>query len=119
MKFSIHARLEYTYSQNRKKTILPEPTGNIRNVEALQETANSVFTVNTVTECWRGYSIQCDNVAQTVNRPPTMQETQVRSLGQEDALEKEIATHSSILVWKIPWTEDPGWLLSTGSQSRT
>ena len=40
-------------------------------------------------------------------------------LGQEDALEKEIATHSSILVWKIPWTEDPGWLLSTGSQSQT
>lgn len=39
MKFSIHSRLEYTYNQNRKKTILPEPTGNILNVEALQETA--------------------------------------------------------------------------------
>ena len=41
---------------------------------------------------------------------------QVRSLGREDPLEKEIATHSSILPWKIPWTEEPGWLLSMGLQ---
>ena len=45
-----------------------------------------------------------------------MQETWVRSLGQEDPLEKEMATHSSILAWKIPWTEEPGGLRSTGSQ---
>ena len=45
-----------------------------------------------------------------------MQETQVRSLGREDALEEEMATHSSILDWEIPWTEDPGGLQSTGSQ---
>ena len=43
---------------------------------------------------------------------PAMQETQVRSLGREDPLEKEIATHSSILTWKIPWTEEPGGLYS-------
>ena len=43
-----------------------------------------------------------------------MQETQVQSLGQEDALEKEMATHSSILAWKIPWTEEPGRLQSVG-----
>ena len=55
-------------------------------------------------------------VAQTVKRLPTMWETRVRSLGQEDPLEKEMGTHSSILVWKIPWTEKPGWLLSMGSQ---
>ena len=47
-----------------------------------------------------------------------MWETQVRSLGQEDPLEKEIATHSSILAWRIPWMEEPGGLQSTGSQSR-
>ena len=41
---------------------------------------------------------------------PAMQETQVQSLGREDALEKEMATHSSILAWKIPWTEEPGRL---------
>ena len=47
-------------------------------------------------------------VAQTVKHLPTMWETQVLSLGQEDPLEKEMTTHSSILVWRIPWTEEPG-----------
>ena len=46
----------------------------------------------------------------------TMQETRVRSLSWEDPLEKEMATHSSILAWKIPWTEEPGRLQSMGSQ---
>ena len=55
-------------------------------------------------------------VAQTVKHLPTMRETGVRSLGREDPLEKEMATHSSILAWKIPWTEDPGRLQSMGSQ---
>ena len=50
---------------------------------------------------------------------PAMWETQVWSLGQEDPLEKEIATHSSILAWEIPWTEEPGGLQSMGSQSQT
>ena len=48
-----------------------------------------------------------------VERLPTTWETWVRSLGQEDPLEKEMATHSSILAWKIPWTEEPGRLQST------
>ena len=55
-------------------------------------------------------------MAQSVNNLPAMQETQVQSLGQEDPLENDMATHSSILAWEIPWTEDPGWLLSMGSQ---
>ena len=50
-----------------------------------------------------------------VKNLPAMQETQVQSLGQEDTLENEMATHSSILAWKIPWTEDPGGLQSMGS----
>ena len=54
-------------------------------------------------------------VAQMVKCLPTMQETWVRSLGWEDPLEKEMATHSSILAWEIPWTEDPGRLQSMGS----
>ena len=54
-------------------------------------------------------------MAQTVKRLPTMQETQVQSLGRDDLLEKEMATHSSILAWKIPWMEEPGRLLSMGS----
>ena len=55
-------------------------------------------------------------MAQTVKHLPTMQETQVQSLGQEDLLEKEMATHSSILAWKIPWTGKPGVLQSMESQ---
>ena len=55
-------------------------------------------------------------VAQTVKHLPTLRETQVRSLGQEDPLENEMASHSSILAWKIPGTEDPGRLQSMGSQ---
>ena len=49
-------------------------------------------------------------VTQTVKRLPTMQETRAQYLAQEDLLEKEMATHSSILAWKIPWTEEPGRL---------
>ena len=56
-------------------------------------------------------SILTPLVAQMVKRLPTMWETQVQSLGWEDLLEKEIATHSSTLAWKIPWTEEPGGLL--------
>ena len=55
-------------------------------------------------------------MAQTVKHLPTMQETQVQSLGQEDLLEKEMATHSIILAWKIPWMEEPGRLQSMGLQ---
>ena len=58
-------------------------------------------------------------VAQMVKNPSEVQETWVQSLGQEDPLEEGMATHSSILVWEIPWTEEPGGLQSTGSQSRT
>ena len=53
---------------------------------------------------------------QMVKRLPTMQETQIRSLSQEDALEKEMAIHSSTIAWKIPWLEEPGRLQSMGSQ---
>ena len=55
-------------------------------------------------------------MAQAVKNLPAMQETQVQSLDQEDPLEKEISTHSSILVWRIPWTEEPVELQSMGSQ---
>ena len=54
--------------------------------------------------------------AQLVKNLPAMRETWVRSLGREDPLEKEMATHSSILAWRIPWTEEPGGLQSMGSQ---
>ena len=54
--------------------------------------------------------------AQMVKNPPAMQETWVPSLGGEDPLEKHMATHASILAWRIPWTEESGGLLSVGLQ---
>ena len=62
--------------------------------------------------CLTGASL----VVQTVKNLPAMQETQGQSLGQEDPLEKGIAIHSSILAWRIPWTEKPGGLQSMGSE---
>ena len=56
------------------------------------------------------------SLAQTVKKPPVMQETWVQSLGWEDPLEKGMATYSSIITWRIPWTEEPGGLQSMGSQ---
>ena len=55
-------------------------------------------------------------VAQIIRNPPAMQETWARSLGRENPLEEDMATHSSILAWKIPWTKEPGGLQSIGSQ---
>ena len=85
-----------------------------------------VFTVFTSKREWREGEVQswCEFsrviwaslVAQMVKNLPAMQETQVRSLGQENPLEKGMATHSSILAWRIPKTEDPGELQSMGSQ---
>ena len=57
-------------------------------------------------------------MAQRLKRLPPVRETRVRSLGQEDPLEKEMVTHSSILAWRIPWTEEPGRLQSTESHSQ-
>ena len=56
-------------------------------------------------------------MAQILKNLPAVQKTEVGSLGQEDPLEKGMATHSIILAWKIPWTKEPGWLQSMGLQS--
>ena len=62
------------------------------------------------------YLVWASLVAQRLKHLPAMQETWVWSLGREDSLEKEMAPHSSIVAWRIPWTEEPGGLQSTGSQ---
>ena len=62
------------------------------------------------------FSYRSTSVAQMVKNLPAVQEIQVQSLGWEDLLEKGMATHSSILAWKIPWTEEPGGLQSMGLQ---
>ena len=68
--------------------------------------------------CVKGIHVKLDQslVVQMVRSLPTMRETWVRSLGWEDPLEKEMASRSSILAWKIPWMEEPGRLQSVGSQ---
>ena len=58
-------------------------------------------------------------MAQAVNNVPAMRETRVQSLGQEDPLEKGMAIHSSILAWRIPWTEEPGGLVHGVTKNRT
>ena len=63
------------------------------------------------------FSFWASLVAQMVKNPPAMQETRVQYLGWEDPLEKGMATHSSILAWKIPWTEEPGRAQAMGLQS--
>ena len=70
---------------------------------------------------WDGFKMalsmgRASLVAQTVKHMPTMPETRVQSLGWEDLLEKEMVTHSNILAWKIPWTEEPDRLQSMESQ---
>ena len=65
------------------------------------------------------YQLVASLMAQTIKYLPTLPETRVQSLGWEDLLEKEMATRSSILAWKIPWAEEPGRLQSMGSQSWT
>ena len=65
---------------------------------------------------WIGKAIGASLVAQQLKRLPGMRETRVRSLGREDPLEKEMATHSCTLAWRIPWMEEPGRLQSMGLQ---
>ena len=64
----------------------------------------------------RGAFLSYQLIAQLIKNLPTMQETQVQFLGQKDPLEKEMATHSSTLAWKIPWMEEPNRLQSMGLQ---
>ena len=84
-----------------------------------KETYNSNMTHKRVGFAGYRLLIWASLVAQRVKHLPAMQETWVRSLGQEDPLEKEMATHSSTLAWKIPWTEKPARLQSMGLQRVT
>ena len=85
-------------------------------IKKLLENKIKINTIYNSVKNIKYIGIRASLVAWTVKRLPTMRETRVRSLGQEDPLEKEMATHSSIHAWKIPWTEEPGGLQSMGSQ---
>ena len=82
----------------------------------LKEAISLVFSRAGWIESGKSICIWASLVAQAVKNLPAVRETQVRSLSWEDPLEKGMATHSSILAWRIPWTEQPAWLQSIGSQ---
>ena len=91
----------------------------VKNLPAMQETPWSIPGSGRSPEEGIGYPLQhswASLVAQMVKNPSAMQETQVQCLGWKDLLEEDMATHSSILTWRIPWTEKPGGLQSIGSQ---
>ena len=75
-----------------------------------------IFRFLNISVLWYSFLVWASLVAQTVKNLPSMWEIRVRSLGWEDPLEKGKATHSSILAWRIPWTEEPRGLQSMGSQ---
>ena len=83
---------------------------------SFKEQAWGIGTKRASTSLCYVISLRTSLVAQMVKRLPTMRETKVQSLGWEDPLEKEMATHSSTLAWKIPWTEERGRLQPMGSQ---
>ena len=75
-----------------------------------------VLALDVCVSCIFYINYRASQVALIVKNSPAKQETRLPSLGREDPLEEEMATHSSILAWEIPWTEEPGGLQSTGSQ---
>ena len=76
----------------------------------------SIYTYTSIKKTLNYQTSQASLVAQRVKNLPAMLETQLQSLGGEDPLEEEMATHSRILAWEIPWTEEPGGPQSMGSQ---
>ena len=89
----------------------PRPAGRVRSSGKGEKEAQSPFLTSLFSD-----TFWASLVAQMVKKMPAVQESQVQSLGGEDPLEKGMATHLSILAWRIPWTEEPGGLQSMGSQ---
>ena len=100
--------------EKKKASMRDFPGGAVATTALLMQGAPVQYLVGELdlTYCNLGASL----VAQRLKRPPAMRETWVRSVGQEDSMEKEMATHSSILAWRTPWMEEPGRLQFTGSQ---
>ena len=95
---------------------LPEPSGAREHLEHVVLLLVAGLGIVQLHNSWASEQNKASLVAQRIKRLLAMQETRVRSLCWEDLLEKEMATHSCILAWRIPWTEETGGLQSTGSQ---
>ena len=105
-----HQLLEFTQTQAHRVSNAIQPS------HLLLSPSPPDFNLSQHQGLFKWVSFWASLVAQMVKRLPTMQETRVRSLGWEDLLEKEMATHSSTLAWKIPWMEETGKLQSIGLQ---
>ena len=104
----------WTRFKNSAAVLHPKPKHNLRH--PVLSVPSYVFMCTFIHICPSSQFIWPSLVAQMVKHPPAMQETLIQSLSGEDSLEKEIATHSSILAQRIPWTEEPGASQSMGSQ---
>ena len=113
--FQIILNLSSRINPSSESCIPPSPTLS-RSFRYLQIFSSSQYTriIYFLFELL-AYSQKGSLVAQTVKNLPAMQETWVQSLGQEDPLEKRMAIHSSILAWRIPWTEEPGRIQTMGT----
>ena len=110
--WSLKIWYKWTYLQNRNRVTDVENKLMVAKGERKGGDIKWEIGIGIYTLLWNRASL----VAQMVKNQPAMQETWVWSLGWEDLLEKGMTTHSSILVWRIPWTEEPGRLQSMGSQ---
>ena len=106
IKWKYIAKQEHTDIDNRLVVISGEKGGRSGEIGVWKETQTIMYKMNKQHEC----NVQASLLAQMVKNLPAIQKTQVWSLGKEDSLEKGMATHSSILAWRIPWTEEPGGL---------
>ena len=98
-----------------KHTVL-HSSGDIWFLYCVLKSAVEILFIFNLNHSFTIVTVSASLVAQRLKRLPAMRETRARSLSLEDPLEKEMATHSSTLAWKIPWTEEPGRLQSVGSQ---
>ena len=104
---------EVDISDNNACTQINLPPFTLKSKTPIQRCTSNTFSAGILVS---KSHLRVDLVAQRLKCLPLMREAWVRTLGQEDPLEKEMATHSSILAWRIPWTEEPGGLQSMGSQ---
>ena len=107
----MNAIVQWVYKRQRKQRSNCQQSLDHRKAKEFQKNITSASLIRR-----KPLTVWTSLVVQTVKSLPTMQETWVWSLGWEEPLEKETATHSSTLAWKIPWTEEPGRLQSMGSQ---
>ena len=118
MKIHLNTYMPFSGLQIYLITFSFSPTDLSVSCEFINLSSNQIYFIDhNISKFWEALYCVCQGLpSQTVKNLPAMQETWVQSLSQEDPLEKGMAAHSSILAWRIPWTEEPGGLQSMRSQ---